>query len=117
MALWRIPLYHPILTSRLIGIRHNQWKRTNSILVQAVAAGSLSGAARRLGVTPTVASRRLAALEERLGVRLMHRTTRSVSLTAEGETFLPHAQAMLEIAEAARASLLRRSRASAACFG
>ncbi|UEM22717.1 LysR family transcriptional regulator [Skermanella mucosa] len=76
-----------------------------SILVQAVAAGSLSGAARRLGVTPTVASRRLAALEERLGVRLMHRTTRSVSLTAEGETFLPHAQAMLEIAEAARASL------------
>ncbi|QQP87917.1 LysR family transcriptional regulator [Skermanella sp. TT6] len=76
-----------------------------SVLVQAVAAGSLSGAARRLGVTPTVASRRLAALEERLGVRLMHRTTRSVSLTPEGETFLPHAQAMLEIEEAARASL------------
>lgn len=76
-----------------------------SILVQAVATGSLSGAARRLGVTPTIASRRLAALEERLGVRLMHRTTRSVALTPEGEVFLPHAQAMLEIEEAARASL------------
>ncbi|WP_207477083.1 LysR family transcriptional regulator [Arenibaculum pallidiluteum] len=76
-----------------------------AVLVQAAAAGSLSGAARRLGVTPMVASRRLAALERRLGTRLMHRTTRSVSLTPEGETFLPHAQAMLEVEEAARASL------------
>ncbi|GEO39504.1 LysR family transcriptional regulator [Skermanella aerolata] len=76
-----------------------------AVLVQAVAAGSLSAAARRLNLTPTIASRRLAALEERLGVRLMHRTTRSVSLTPEGETFLPHAQAMLEAEAAARASL------------
>ncbi|WP_207460062.1 LysR family transcriptional regulator [Azospirillum sp. SYSU D00513] len=76
-----------------------------AVLVQAAAAGSLSAAARRLGLTPTIASRRLAALEQRLGTRLMHRTTRSVSLTPEGEAFLPHAQAMLGIEEAARASL------------
>ena len=76
-----------------------------AVLVQAVAAGSLSAAARRLGLSPMVASRRLAALEGRVGVRLLHRTTRSVSLTPEGEAFLPHAQAMLEAAEAARASL------------
>ncbi|EWY40334.1 LysR family transcriptional regulator [Skermanella stibiiresistens SB22] len=76
-----------------------------AVLVQAVAAGSLSGAARRLGVTPTIASRRLAALEDHLGVRLMHRTTRSVSLTPEGEALLPHAQAMLEIEQMVRCRL------------
>ena len=51
------------------------------------------------------ASRRLVALERELGVRLMHRTTRSISLTAEGEAFLPHAQAMLEAGAAARAAI------------
>jgi DNA-binding transcriptional LysR family regulator len=76
-----------------------------AVLVQAVAAGSLSGAARRLGLTPMVASRRLAALEQCVGARLLHRTTRSVALTPEGEAFLPHAQAMLEAEQAARASL------------
>jgi DNA-binding transcriptional LysR family regulator len=50
-------------------------------------------------------SRRLAALERELGVRLLHRTTRSVALTPEGEAFLPHAQAMMEAEEAARAAL------------
>jgi DNA-binding transcriptional LysR family regulator len=75
------------------------------LFVQAAAAGSLSKAARRLGLTPMSASRRLAALEAALGVRLMHRTTRAVALTPEGEAFLPHAQAMLEIAAAARESV------------
>lgn len=67
-----------------------------AVLVQAMASGSLSAASRRLGVTPIVASRRLAALERTLGVRLVNRTTRSISLTAEGEDFLPHAREMLE---------------------
>ena len=54
-----------------------------------VASGkSLSAAARRLGITPMQVSRRIAALEEELSTRLLHRTTRSVSLTAEGEAFL-----------------------------
>lgn len=67
--------------------------------------GSLSAAARRLGLTPMTVSRRLASLEGELGVRLFHRTTRSVSLTAEGETFLPFATTLLEASEGARISL------------
>ncbi|USI72829.1 LysR family transcriptional regulator [Sphingomonas morindae] len=67
-----------------------------SVFVEAVKANSLAGAARRLGIAPMLASRRLAALEDELGVRLLQRTTRALSLTPEGEAFLPHAQAMLE---------------------
>jgi LysR family transcriptional activator of dmlA len=50
--------------------------------------GSLAAAAQELGVTPPAVSKRLAALERRLGVRLLHRTTRRISLTPEGETYL-----------------------------
>ncbi|VVP83335.1 HTH-type transcriptional regulator DmlR [Pseudomonas fluorescens] len=74
--------------------------------VAIAASVSLSGAARRLGVLPMTISRRLAALEEELGVRLVHRTTRSVALTAEGEVYLPYAQTMLDADEAARAAIL-----------
>lgn len=62
--------------------------------------GSLSAAARALDLTPPAATKRLAQLESRLGVRLVNRTTRSISLTSEGETFLTHATRILdEIAE------------------
>ncbi|WP_316397172.1 LysR family transcriptional regulator [Bradyrhizobium sp. 33ap4] len=76
-----------------------------NIFVQAYSAGSLAAAARRLKITPMAASRRLLALEDELGVRLMHRSTRSVSLTAEGEAFLSYATSMVETAEAGRAAL------------
>ena len=52
--------------------------------------GSLVATARELGVTPPAISKRLAALESRLGVRLVNRTTRSMSLTAEGELYYAH---------------------------
>ena len=66
-------------------------------LFRAIASvGSLSAAARQMGATPMLVSRRLAGLEGELGVRLFHRTTRSLSLTPEGEAFLPHAVALLE---------------------
>jgi len=52
--------------------------------------GSLVATARELGVTPPAISKRLAALESRLGVRLVNRTTRSMSLTAEGELYYTH---------------------------
>ncbi|AKU11101.1 LysR family transcriptional regulator [Azoarcus sp. CIB] len=58
--------------------------------------GSLSAAARALDITPPAATMRLAAIEERLGVRLVNRTTRSISLTSEGELYLLHAARLLE---------------------
>ncbi|MBC3411637.1 LysR family transcriptional regulator [Pseudomonas sp. SWRI51] len=68
-------------------------------------SGNLSGAARRLGLSPMAISRRLVALERELEVRLVHRTTRSVSLTPEGEIFLPFAKTLLDASEAAKATL------------
>lgn len=75
------------------------------IFLAVASAGSLSAAARQLDVVPMQVSRRLSALEEDLGVRLFHRTTRSVSLTAEGEALLPYANTMVEAEESARGEL------------
>ncbi|WP_454759331.1 LysR family transcriptional regulator [Caulobacter segnis] len=75
------------------------------VFVEAARVGSLAAAARRLGIAPMAASRRLAALEQEVGARLVHRTTRALSLTTEGEAFLPHAQAMLEDQTAALAAI------------
>jgi len=57
--------------------------------------GSLSAAARELNLTPPAATKRLALTESRLGVRLVNRTTRSISLTNEGETYLAYATRIL----------------------
>ncbi|MGI4982617.1 MAG: LysR family transcriptional regulator [Janthinobacterium lividum] len=57
--------------------------------------GNLAAAARALDITPPAATKRLAAMETRLGVRLVNRTTRSASLTSEGETYLGHALRIL----------------------
>jgi DNA-binding transcriptional LysR family regulator len=54
-----------------------------------------------MGTTPMLVSRRLAGLEAELGARLFHRTTRSLSLTPEGEAFLPHAVALIEARDSA----------------
>ncbi|HEX6703417.1 MAG TPA: LysR substrate-binding domain-containing protein [Albitalea sp.] len=59
------------------------------------AAGSLSAAARELGLSTAAVSKRLAQMEARLGVSLVSRTTRRMSLTAEGETYLEHARRIL----------------------
>jgi DNA-binding transcriptional LysR family regulator len=52
-----------------------------------VEAGSLSAAARALGISPAMVSKRVARLEARLGVRLLHRTTRRLETTPRGERF------------------------------
>lgn len=73
----------------------------------AVEAGSLSGAARRLEVSRSAVSRQVAALEEALGARLLHRTTRSLHPTDAGEGFYGRASRALEEAEAAEQAVRR----------
>lgn len=74
-----------------------------AFFIQLVRLGSLAATARELNLTPPAVSKRLAQLEQRLGVRLLNRTTRSISLTAEGELYLVNAQRILgEIEEMER---------------
>jgi LysR family transcriptional activator of dmlA len=59
------------------------------------SAGSLSAAARELGITTPAVSKHLALMESRVGVALLNRTTRRMSLTPEGEVYLEHARRIL----------------------
>ncbi|MDB5849543.1 MAG: LysR family transcriptional regulator [Rhodoferax sp.] len=63
--------------------------------VAVATRGSLTAAAKAEGVAPAIIGRRLDALEERLGVRLLLRTTRRISLTHEGSAFLEDCQRLL----------------------
>ncbi|NGM20752.1 LysR family transcriptional regulator [Roseomonas stagni] len=65
------------------------------VFVAAAEAGSLSGAAARLGLSPPTVTAQLQALEAHLRCTLLQRSTRSLSLTPEGEAFLPRARAIL----------------------
>jgi DNA-binding transcriptional LysR family regulator len=81
--------------------------------VEAVARGSLSAAARAEGIAPAMIGRRLDALEQRLGVKLLQRTTRKLVLTHEGSAFLEDCQRILaELAEAENAVAERGVKAS-----
>lgn len=64
--------------------------------VQLAQAGSLAATARGQGVAPSTVTKRLAALERRLNVRLVNRTTRRMSLTVEGAAFLREGSRVLE---------------------
>ncbi|MEN5163597.1 LysR family transcriptional regulator [Achromobacter kerstersii] len=65
------------------------------LVVELARAGGMSAAARQLDVTPAAVSKRLAQIEARLGVRLFNRSTRRLSLTAEGEVYLESARRIL----------------------
>lgn len=77
----------------------------NEILVftKVVQAGSFIGASRDLEMPKSTVSRKVSELEERLGARLLHRTTRKLSLTDVGQTFYQHASRV--VAEAVEAEL------------
>ncbi len=75
------------------------------LFVRVAITNNISLAGRELGVSPAVASAHIGKLEDELGVRLVHRTTRKVSLTEEGVAFLPHAEEVLSTIEMARASV------------
>ena len=80
-----------------------------AVFAKVVASGSLSAAARDLGLSTAVVSRRLAALESRLGVRLVNRTTRRLALTDEGAGYHEAcARILAEIEDANAAATARR---------
>lgn len=69
--------------------------RSLEIFITVVAEGSFSAAGRRLDLTPSAVSRAIDRLEERLGVRLLLRSTRALTLTAEGHAYLCGARRVL----------------------
>ncbi|MGW4797915.1 LysR family transcriptional regulator [Nonomuraea sp. NPDC004297] len=78
--------------------------------VAAADAGQFQEAAADLAVTQQAVSKRIAALERNLGVRLFTRTPRGAELTIDGQAFLPHARELLRAAERAVASVRSGSR-------
>jgi DNA-binding transcriptional LysR family regulator len=83
--------------------------RQISTFVEVVARGSLSAAARAEGIAPAMIGRRLDALETRLGVKLLQRTTRKLALTDEGAAFLEDCQRILGELEEAETAVAERS--------
>lgn len=83
------------------------------VLVRVVQEGSFRSAARALGMAKTTVSRKVAELEEQLGVQLLQRTTRTLALTDAGAAFIEEAEgaiARLDAAEAAVSELQREPR-------
>jgi DNA-binding transcriptional LysR family regulator len=79
-----------------------------SVFVTIVSVGSISEAARRVGLPRSVVSERLLDLERELGTRLLQRTTRKLSITADGAAFLTRARKILAEADAAVAEVSER---------
>ena len=75
------------------------------LFVRVANIHNISQAGQELGLSPAVASAYLNKLEIALGTRLIHRTTRKVSLTEDGVIFLPHAEDVLASIEAAQAAV------------
>ncbi|PZD72436.1 HTH-type transcriptional regulator DmlR [Acaryochloris thomasi RCC1774] len=69
------------------------------LFLRIAELGGVTAAARDLSLSPASASARLVKLEETVGFRLFNRTTRAVSLTTDGETFIPYAQQTVETLE------------------
>ncbi|HEJ7040544.1 TPA: LysR family transcriptional regulator [Serratia liquefaciens] len=69
-----------------------------AVFVQVVESGSFSAAARRLGTSPSAASRSVAKLEQALALQLLHRTTRKLRLSEQGEEVFQRCRNMLDAA-------------------
>lgn len=82
-----------------------------SVFVQVAETRSFTAAARVLGVSSSAVGKSIARMEERLGVRLFHRSTRSITLTSEGALFLERSRRILAEVEAAERELTEVSAA------
>ncbi|RUO78830.1 LysR family transcriptional regulator [Idiomarina tyrosinivorans] len=76
--------------------------------VQVAETGSLTAAAKQLGISVAQVSRNIATLEQRLGIQLLYRTTRRTRLTDEGQLYLPHCQHLLQGREEADLAVMAR---------
>ena len=79
--------------------------RAVEVFVAVVEQGSVSGAAKRLGLSPSTVSQQLSNLEQSLGARLIERSARTFMITSAGDVFLPRAQKLLDDVSGARAAL------------
>ena len=70
--------------------------KTMRIFQAIVQNGSLSGAGRQTGLSPASVSRQISALEDDLGVRLLNRTSRRLSMTEAGQVYLERAERLLQ---------------------
>lgn len=75
------------------------------VFVQVAETRSFVAAGRQLGISASAVGKSIARLEDKLGVRLFHRSTRSITLTAEGELFLERSRRILAEIEAAESEL------------
>lgn len=78
-----------------------------ALFARVVEARSFSGAARDLGLSKSAVSKRVSRLEERLGVRLLHRTTRRLSLSEAGRTFYNYCRQAVAAAQAGEEAVTR----------
>lgn len=79
------------------------------IFSRVVSAGSMSAAGREMALSPAVVSKRIRRLEERLGTRLLQRTTRQIALTEEGQGYYERVVAILASIEEAESFVSRRN--------
>ncbi len=84
-----------------------------ALFARIVESGSLSGAGREMRLSPAMVSKRLAQLEQRLGARLIYRTTRRLSTTDVGQAFYEDVVAILAASRAAEAKVAGRADAPA----
>lgn len=84
----------------------DEFKRM-AVFAEVVAAGSLTAAARQLGMTPSAVSQHMRQLEQTLGLALLHRSTRRLTLTEAGERYHAGCAAMVAAARQAGQSLAR----------
>ena len=70
--------------------------KTMRLFLTVVKNGSLSGAGRQMGLSPASVSRQISALEDDLGVRLLNRTSRRLSLTEAGQVYLERAERLIQ---------------------
>jgi DNA-binding transcriptional LysR family regulator len=115
VLLWLLRQIKPRILGTVVPDRQELGTGVSDIecFVRTVDLGSFAAVGIEIGLTPSGVSRIVTRLEDRLGVKLIHRTTRRLALTPEGETFLPHARGILsavEVAHAAVASTHGRAR-------